>query len=61
MFPEFRTTRLRLTRIRSDDAQCVFDIFSDPPVVEFYDIGPFKSMAEAEQLIELFESRSIPL
>jgi [ribosomal protein S5]-alanine N-acetyltransferase len=32
-------------------------MFSDPAVVEFYDLEPFKSIAEAEQLIELFESR----
>lgn len=32
-------------------------MFSNPQVLEFYDLEPFKSIGEAEQLIGLFESR----
>jgi ribosomal-protein-alanine N-acetyltransferase len=57
VFPEFRTAQLRLTLITLADAESVFEMFSDPAVVEFYDLDPFKNLGEAEDLIRLFESR----
>ncbi|MBB6092902.1 ribosomal-protein-alanine N-acetyltransferase [Povalibacter uvarum] len=57
MFPELDTPRLRLTRIHPEDANAVFELFSDPKVVEYYDLEPFSAIAEAEKLMALFESR----
>ena len=57
MFPELQTSRLILTRIESADAHSIFEMFADPKVVEYYDLEPFTTLDEAEQLIGLFESR----
>src|SRR5690349_5693855 len=57
MFPDLQTPRLTLTRIRSTDAQAVYELFSDPRVLEYYDLEPFKAPSDAEQLMQLFESR----
>jgi len=56
-FPELSTARLKLTRISSPDAPAVFEIFSHPDVVRYYDLEPFTQITQAEELIELFESR----
>jgi ribosomal-protein-alanine N-acetyltransferase len=56
-FPELGTARLKLTRISAPDAPAVFEMFSHPDVVRYYDLEPFRQIAQAEQLIELFESR----
>ncbi|MBI3440671.1 MAG: GNAT family N-acetyltransferase [Proteobacteria bacterium] len=56
-FPESTTKRLRLTRITSADVESVFEMFSNPDVLRFYDLEPFTEHAQAETLIQLFESR----
>jgi ribosomal-protein-alanine N-acetyltransferase len=56
-FPEFTTHRLRLTEITFDDVTSVFEVFSNPIVVKYYDIAPLTDPAQAEKLIELFKSR----
>lgn len=57
MFPDLETSRLKLTRIKPEDAESIFGLFADPKVVEYYDLEPFTAVAEAEKLMELFESR----
>jgi ribosomal-protein-alanine N-acetyltransferase len=57
MFPELQTPRLTLTRIRPTDAQAVFELFSDPKVLEYYDLEPLTALPDAERLLQLFESR----
>lgn len=56
-FPALSTARLKLTRIGPPDAPSVFEMFSHPEVVRYYDLEPFSQIAQAEALIELFESR----
>ena len=56
-FPDLSTSRLRLTRITSSDAPAVFEMFSDPAVVRYYDLEPFAELTQAQALIQLFESR----
>lgn len=56
-FPEFTTHRLSLTEITPDDATSVFELFSNPIVVKYYDIAPLTDPAQAETLIDLFKSR----
>ena len=56
-FLELTTTRLELTRITSSDVESIFELFSSPDVVKFYDLDAFKERSQAEQLIRLFESR----
>jgi len=57
MFPNLETRRFRLTRINSEDVTAIFQLFSDPRVVEFYDLEPFTSLSDAESLMAVFESR----
>lgn len=57
VFPEFTTARVILSRITSTDRESVYEMFSNPVVVKFYDLEPFTDPAQAEKLIELFESR----
>ena len=56
-FPEFTTNRLTLSRITSSDVDSIFELFSSPDVVKFYDLEVFTERAQAENLIRLFESR----
>lgn len=56
-FPELTTERLLLTKITSSDSESLYNLFSNPEVVKFYDLEPFTDTAQAEQLIALFESR----
>lgn len=56
-FPELTTSRLRLTKITSSDAESIFELFSCPEVVRHYDLEAFKELTQAEALIRLFESR----
>ena len=56
-FPEFTTNRLRLTEITSSDVESIFELFSTPDVVKFYDLEAFKKRSQAKNLICLFESR----
>lgn len=56
-FPELATNRLRLTRITSSDVASLFDMFSNPNVVKYYDLEPFNDPVQVKKLIDLFESR----
>jgi [ribosomal protein S5]-alanine N-acetyltransferase len=56
-FPELRTARLKLTRIGLQDAPAVLEMFSHPDVVRYYDLELISQIAQAQALIELFESR----
>src|SRR5215813_15272672 len=57
MFPDLQTPRLTLTRIRPTDAQAVYELFSDPKVLEYYNLEPLESLCDAGKLMQLFESR----
>lgn len=57
VFPEFDSNRLRLTRITSTDRESLFEMYANPLVVKFYDLEPLNNLAQAETLIDLFESR----
>ena len=56
-FPELTSTRLKLTRIVSTDVESVFELFSSPGVVKYYDLEAFNEREQAEKLMRLFESR----
>jgi ribosomal-protein-alanine N-acetyltransferase len=56
-FPELTSPRLQLNRIGSSDAASLFELFSRPEVVRYYDLVEFHEHAQAENLIQLFESR----
>ena len=56
-FPELSTRRLKLDRITSSDVEAVFELFSSPEVVKYYDLEKFNERAQAEKLISLFDSR----
>jgi ribosomal-protein-alanine N-acetyltransferase len=56
-FPQRETPRLLLTPITSIDLDALYQLFSNPDVVKYYDLEPFTSSQQAEALIALFESR----
>ncbi|MEW5756484.1 MAG: GNAT family N-acetyltransferase [Pseudomonadota bacterium] len=58
-FPEFTTNRLKLTRIASSDVESVFELYSSPEVVKYYDLEVFSERAQAKKLMHLFESRYV--
>ena len=51
-FPTLYTKRLILNEVLLDDSNAIFEMFSDPEVVEFYDFEVFKREQEAITLIE---------
>jgi ribosomal-protein-alanine N-acetyltransferase len=56
-FPIIKTPRLKLDKLTKDDREPLFAIFSDPKIIEHYDVERFKSIDEAERLIEYFDAR----
>jgi len=56
-FPQFETPRLRLTQLSDSDSSALYQIFSDPEVVNFYDIAAFEYEKQALELIQFFNSR----
>ncbi|MFQ3191078.1 MAG: ribosomal-protein-alanine N-acetyltransferase [Paraglaciecola sp.] len=56
-FPVIETPRLLLNRLTKDDREPLFSIFSDPKIIEHYDVERFKSINEADRLIEYFDAR----
>lgn len=57
IFPSLETERLRLTELYGDDTAVVFNLFSNPAVVEFYDLDVFVEPAQASHLIGFFNTR----
>lgn len=56
-FPELLSERLILNQLIGGDREVVYSIFSDPDVVENYDVELFKDIAEADNLIDYFNTR----
>jgi len=56
-FPNLATSRLKLTRLSLEDAESVFNIFSDESVVKYYDLEAFKELSQSIKLINFFNSR----
>lgn len=56
-FPALETTRLTLTALVEDDAQAIFELFSDVSVIQYYDLEAFNELSQATKLIALFQSR----
>lgn len=57
VFPSLETERLLLTELRVDDEADLFSLFSNPSVVEYYDLDVFREYSQAANLISLFKSR----
>jgi [ribosomal protein S5]-alanine N-acetyltransferase len=56
-FPALETERLLLTELQDDDEPEIFTLFSNPSVVEYYDLAAFTEPGQAGNLISLFKSR----
>jgi ribosomal-protein-alanine N-acetyltransferase len=56
-FPIIETPRLLLNRLSADDREPLFAIFSDPKIIEHYDVERFKTIDEADRLIAYFDAR----
>ncbi|MBZ9609979.1 GNAT family N-acetyltransferase [Rheinheimera maricola] len=57
VFPALETERLVLTALSAADEADVFNLFSHPAVVEYYDVEAFYQRSQAANLINLFKSR----
>lgn len=54
-FPHLETSNFNLRRIDSQDAEALFEIFSDEEVTRYYDLYPYTDLDEVRQLIEFFD------
>lgn len=50
-FPELETKRLQLRELKLNDAEDLFEVFSNPKVMKYYNLYPFDSLAQAKELI----------
>jgi [ribosomal protein S5]-alanine N-acetyltransferase len=57
VFPVLETRRLRLDSLSLDDADRIFELFSNRSVVEYYDVDAFTELSQAQDLITFFNSR----
>ncbi|MGI5308583.1 GNAT family N-acetyltransferase [Rheinheimera sp. WS51] len=57
VFPLLETERLLLSELRLEDEADLFNLFSNPSVVEYYDLDVFSEYSQAANLINLFTSR----
>ena len=56
-FPNLQTSHLILRRLRSEDADAVFDLFANDEVTRYYDLDRFTSITQAQDLIARFQAR----
>lgn len=56
-FSTLKTDRLTLNALTEKDTEALFQHFSDPDVVKYYDLSAFTELAQAEKLIALFNKR----
>lgn len=54
MFPKLETERLILRELTSKDAEGIFACFSNEDVTRFYGQKTFKSVEEAEKIVDIF-------
>ena len=57
LFPALETKRLLLAELQPADEKAIFALFSNPSVVEYYDLAVFNEPSQATNLISLFKSR----
>lgn len=56
-FPVLSRASVYLTELQDTDKFSVYEIFSSDAVTQYYDIGPFVHVKQAEELIALFQNR----
>ncbi|WJG08929.1 GNAT family N-acetyltransferase [Aliiglaciecola sp. LCG003] len=56
-FPILTTQRLKLNQLLVSDRDALFAIFSDPKVIEHYDVEKFTKIEEADNLVSYFDAR----
>ncbi|WP_448555835.1 GNAT family N-acetyltransferase [Thalassotalea montiporae] len=56
-FPQLATERLLLTQLTQDDAAAILELFSNPQVIEYYDLSEFTEISQATDLISFFHKR----
>jgi ribosomal-protein-alanine N-acetyltransferase len=57
VFPIIEPPRLFLNKLTKHDREPLYAIFSDPKIIEHYDVERFKSITEADCLVEYFDAR----
>ena len=58
-FPATETKRLVLDNLKNEDQTAVYDIFSDPKVMEFFDMEPFTKEEDGLNMISFFRNKFI--
>ena len=57
--PIIKSDRLVLRELRRSDAPQVFEYFSKDEVTEYYDLATFTTVEQAEELIQIWNDRTI--
>lgn len=57
IFPVLDTKRLSLDSLQASDSQSIFELFSEPEVVSYYDLSAFSEKEQAANLIQFFANR----
>ncbi|MEK5037536.1 GNAT family N-acetyltransferase [Sporosarcina sp. FSL K6-3457] len=55
-FPTLTTRRLLLTEVQAEHAPAIFEIFSNPEVLKYYGMDPFRELAQAESIVQHFKN-----
>ena len=58
-FPTLASERLVLNQLNEADKDAVFNLFSSPEVIEYYDLDAFKDSEQALDLINFFNRRFV--
>lgn len=56
-FPTLKTDRLQLCQLTPRHRKDLYEIFSDPEVIKYYDLDAFTQLSQADDLIQIFQSR----
>lgn len=55
-FPVLETERLILRKLTLNDTEDLFEYFSQEQVMEYYDLAPFKTLADSQKIIQHFNN-----
>ena len=58
-FPVIEFDEFRLRKLTHNDANDIFEIFSNPEVVKYYDLSQFTSLDQSEKFIKMHNDRYV--
>src|SRR6185312_575979 len=55
-FPTLSTPRLQLIEVQPEHAHSIYDIFSNPEVMQYYGMDPLREVSQAEKIVQHMKS-----